>query len=126
MSHNEPLNSLLIDHFNIQHGHHFPAEGVAKKLVDFKDANGSGPVWVWITPCPEGGNARHRHRVRCTCPECGAEMSAGRLHQHIHTATCYRQKQERRHGKTRMAGTDLEGKNVVINIQPGGSVRRVS
>lgn len=50
-------------------------------------------VWVRVEPLrgekPAHGK-RHTHRLLATCPHCGVEMSAGRLHQHIDTPTCQR------------------------------------
>lgn len=33
-------------------------------------------------------SARKPHRILATCPDCGMEVSAGRMHQHLGTAFC--------------------------------------
>jgi hypothetical protein len=48
----------------------------------------SGPtvrLKVIVRPGPNAGRA---HRIFVECPECGVQIPAGRLHQHVGTAVC--------------------------------------
>jgi hypothetical protein len=59
-------------------GSKLPAEGMPAREIQ--------GIRVWVAPLPprEPGQRgkRSTHRVRCACPDCGAEVSAGRLFQH--------------------------------------------
>lgn len=54
---------------------HIPAEGMPPKVIQ--------GVTVWIKPLDPKTSRRRVHRVWARCPDCGAEMSVGRLHQHV-------------------------------------------
>ncbi len=69
-----------------------PALGMPATLLPGTNDQGQPvSILVWVAPlvgdAPRGptGRAQKRsaHRVRCKCPGCGAEVSAGRLFQHV-------------------------------------------
>lgn len=56
-------------------GGKLPKDGLAPRMVQ--------GVRVWAVPFVEGRPRKSsQHRVRCECPDCGVELSAGRLFQH--------------------------------------------
>ena len=88
MSYNQGMHAVLAA-FGLTPTSKLPAEGRESHVVD--------GVKVWINPQGPAvigryGRAwkRSTHRVMCECPDCGAVMSFGRLHQHRHTAACAR------------------------------------
>lgn len=52
-----------------------PAEGMAPRLIQ--------GVQIYVRPLDPKTSRRRVHRVRAICPDCGADISAGRLHQHV-------------------------------------------
>ena len=71
--------------WNMQSHHVKQLLGIKGKLP--VDASGYGPWniqgWqVYILGLAEARKAGLFHRVRAICPDCGADISAGRTHQH--------------------------------------------
>lgn len=54
-----------------------PLDGMPARYID--------GVKVWVNPHMPHASGRKSsvHRVRCMCPDCGQELSLGRLHQHV-------------------------------------------
>lgn len=91
-----------LPHLRYVHSHHMlrllgvrklPRDGMPVSMLPGADSN-DAPVSIktWVVPlvgeAPFNASGRYRmkrsaHRVRCECPGCGAELSAGRLFQHI-------------------------------------------
>lgn len=83
MSYNRPMYAIL-EAFGLTPTSRLPVEGATARVV--------GGVKVWINPLPLGPVRwkRSTHRLMCECPQCGATLSAGRLHQHRNTVACFR------------------------------------
>lgn len=74
-----------------------PREGMPARMLPGRDSTGAHTeIRVWVAPhVPKFRKAWNGaeyveklvktsvHRVRCECPGCGAELSAGRLFQHL-------------------------------------------
>jgi len=59
-------------------GTKWPDEGIEPIVIQ--------NVWVWVTPrnAPlTKGRSGMKHRVICSCPDCGRDLSAARLQQHV-------------------------------------------
>jgi hypothetical protein len=52
-----------------------PAAGLPEQVVQ--------GVTVWAKPLDPNRRQRAPHRMMARCPQCGKEMSAGRLFQHV-------------------------------------------
>lgn len=57
--------------------------GVKKPPVEGMPAREVQGVTVWVDSLAVAREKRHFHRVRCACPYCAADVSLGRLHQHV-------------------------------------------
>lgn len=61
-------------------GSHLPVAGLEPRIIQ--------GVVVWVDPVPEPERKRtwrdksSTHRTRCQCPDCGQQLSVGRLKQH--------------------------------------------
>lgn len=97
MSYNERLTDILAA-FGLTPTQHLPADGMPSRLVFvYIPSVYQGAVRVWIDrqqPAAHGYDGRiwkrATHRVMAACPVCNRALSAGRLHQHIHTVACHR------------------------------------
>lgn len=69
--------------WNAQSRHVLMALGVKKPPVEGMPAREVQGVTVWVDSLAVAREKRHFHRVRCACPYCAADVSLGRLHQHV-------------------------------------------
>lgn len=89
MSYNQGFITDVLHAYQIKLTGKLPVDGAPATYVRFQKWN----VRVWIDPLPPRTSTgrqhkRSTHRVMCECPRCGAQLSAGRLEQHIGTSTC--------------------------------------
>jgi len=69
-----PQSWAMLPALGLARGAHLPADGMAPRVI-----NG---VRTWVISKAEACARGVFHRVRCACPQCGADLPAGRLAQH--------------------------------------------
>lgn len=90
MSYNERMADVL-NQLGLDVNRHLPPYTVPRTVrLEGRDVR----VWVAPTKIRWANNGRRfkssQHRVMCECPACGHRFSAGRFHQHIGTAACFK------------------------------------
>jgi hypothetical protein len=78
------FRSVVNSKWNMHSDEMLKALGVRKLPRDGMEPRQIQGITVWVTPAVTfAGRKSSKHRVMCECPDCGKQMSAGRLHQHV-------------------------------------------